>query len=82
MSRFCAQDKQSWLTEQDMYTLPHMQHENILRLLGVRRSGGDGRGPEELWLVSEYQPLGSLFDHLKANILNWHQTLKVRCLFV
>ena len=36
---FHPQDKASWQAEQDIYNLPRMEHENILKFLGVERRG-------------------------------------------
>ena len=33
------QDKASWQAEQDIYNLPRMEHDNILKFLGVERRG-------------------------------------------
>lgn len=35
---FPLQDKQSWFAEQEIFNLPQMSHENILRFIGVFNS--------------------------------------------
>ena len=34
---FPIQDKQSWQTEQEIFKLAHMDHEDILRFIGVEK---------------------------------------------
>lgn len=73
---FPLQDKQSWMTEQDIYKLPHMQnHDNILRFIGTERRGDNLN--LELWLITEYQPNGSLFEYLKGNTVTWSEMCKI-----
>ena len=73
---FPLQDKQSYYTERDFYTLPQMStHENILHFIGADRRG-EGINTE-LWLLSEYHEYGSLYDYLKANVVSWQELLKI-----
>ncbi|XP_075231105.1 activin A receptor type 2 punt isoform X2 [Lycorma delicatula] len=66
---FPIQDKQSWLSEQEIFKLPHMDHENILRFIGVEKRGDNLQA--EFWLITAYHEKGSLCDYLKANLLTW-----------
>lgn len=69
------QDKQSWQSEQAIYSLPQMRHDCVLRYIAAEKRG-DGL-QTEFWLVTAYHELGSLSDYLKANTLTWAQLCKV-----
>ena len=64
-------EKSSWQTEQDIYNLPHMKHDNILRFIAAEKRG------QELWLLTEYHDNGSLCDYLKANTITWSELCKI-----
>lgn len=66
---FPVQDKQSWLTEQEIFRLPHMDHPNVLQFIGVERHGDNLQA--EFWLISAYHERGSLCDYLKGHVLTW-----------
>lgn len=68
---FPIQDRNSWANEREIYNLPHMHHENILRFIATEKHG-EGLD-QELWLISEYHHLGSLCDYLKANVISWKE---------
>lgn len=72
---FPLQDKSSWKTEQDIYQLPLMKHENILRFIAVEKRGDNLN--TELWLITEFHENGSLYDFLKGNILTYAEVLKI-----
>lgn len=72
---FPIQDKQSWLAEQEIFKLPHMDHENILRYVGVEKRGDNLQA--EFWLITAYHEKGSLCDFLKANVLTWAELCHV-----
>ena len=63
------QDKQSWLSEQEIFKLPHMDHEDILQYIGVEKRGDNLQA--EFWLITAFHEKGSLCDYLKANIVTW-----------
>ena len=66
---FPVQDKQSWLAEQVIFQLPHMDHDDILRFIGIEQHGDYWRA--EYWLITAYHEKGSLCDYLKANTVTW-----------
>lgn len=68
---FPFKERQSWMTEQDIYNLPHMKHDNILCFIGAERR------EENLWLISEFHEKGSLSDYLKGNSLTWSELCKI-----
>lgn len=75
VKKFFVQDKQSWVTEQEIFRLPRMDHPNILQYVGVQKHGDNLQA--EYWLVTAYHDRGSLCDFLKANTLNWIQLCRV-----
>jgi len=72
---FPLQDKQSWFAEQEIYNLPQMNHENILKFMGVDKRGENLQ--VEFWLVTSFHEHGSLCDFLKSNILTWDDLMKI-----
>jgi len=72
---FPLQDKQSWFAEQEIYNLPQMNHENILKFMGVDKRGENLQ--VEFWLVTAFHEHGSLCDFLKSNILTWDDLVKI-----
>ena len=69
------QDKESWLREKDIYSLPQMNHPNILHYIGVEKHGENLL--TEFWLISEFHERGSLCDYLKANLITWQELCKI-----
>ncbi|KAK7579846.1 hypothetical protein V9T40_000475 [Parthenolecanium corni] len=69
------QEKQSWMTEQEIYKLPLMNHENILRFIAAERRGDVQ--VTEYWLITEFHELGSLHDFLKHNTVTWEQLSRI-----
>lgn len=72
---FFSQEKQSWLTEQEIYKLPLMNHANILRFIAAEKRGDNIR--TEFWLITEYHTRGSLHDFLKHNTVTWEQLCRI-----
>ena len=72
---FPLQDKQSWFAEQEIYNLPQMSHDNILKFLGVEKRGENLQ--LEFWLVTSFHERGSLCDFLKSNILTWADLVRI-----
>jgi activin receptor type-2B len=68
---FPIQDKQSWLSEQEIFKLPYMNHPNILQYIGVEKRGDNLKA--EFWLITAYHERGSLCDYLKAHTLTWNE---------
>ncbi|RUS84684.1 hypothetical protein EGW08_007554 [Elysia chlorotica] len=72
---FPIQDRQSWLAELEVYALPQMKHDNILKFIASEeRDDGDS---SKLWLVTEYHDRGSLCDFLKGNVISWAELCKI-----
>jgi len=60
---FFSRDELSWLREIEIYTTVIMRHDNILGFFGADMISRNGC--TELWLVTEYCSMGSLYDYLK-----------------
>lgn len=54
---FPLQERQSWFAEHEVYRLPRMSHENILRFIGIDRKG-DGL-EREFYLMTEFHSKGT-----------------------
>ncbi|KAK6644413.1 hypothetical protein RUM43_000680 [Polyplax serrata] len=72
---FPIQDKQSWLTEKEIFKLPHMNNPDILQFIGVEKRGDNLQA--EFWLVTAFHEKGSLCDYLKANVITWPELCKI-----
>ena len=55
---FPLQDKNSWYAEQEIYNLPQMDHENILKYVGHEKRGENLT--MEFWLISSFHEKGGL----------------------
>lgn len=72
---FPLQDKNSWYAEQEIYNLPQMDHDNILKFVGVEKRGENLQ--MEFWLITSFHEKGSLCDFLKSNIVSWDDMCKI-----
>lgn len=52
LSLLCVQDKLSWQNERDMFTMPGMKHENLLRYIAAEKRGTNLE--TEFWLITEF----------------------------
>lgn len=68
-------DQNSWQIEKNVYSLPKMQHNNILTYLGAEQRG-EGLN-SEFWIITEYHSNGSLHDYLKSHTVDWKQLLTI-----
>ena len=64
---FILQDKQSWIVEVEVYSLPQLSHDNILQFSGAEKRGESLQ--TEFWLITDYHERGSLCDFLKVGVL-------------
>lgn len=48
-----------------------IEHDNILYFIDSEKHGDNLR--TEFWLITEYHPIGSVYDYLKSNTLTWEQ---------
>lgn len=69
---FPPSDRQSWLTERDFYSMPHVgSSSGILRFIGAEMNGS------ECWLVTDYHERGSLYDYLKRDVITVEELLRI-----
>ena len=54
---FPMQDKNSWQAEQEIYNLPRMDHESILKFIQCERRGENLA--MEYWLTTEFHEYGN-----------------------
>ncbi|XP_013405351.1 uncharacterized protein LOC106170149 [Lingula anatina] len=67
---FTPAQKQFYLNELDIYTLPHMEHDNIVKFYGAEERL-TSEGIMQQMLVLMYIPHGSLAVYLKNNTVDW-----------
>ncbi|KAH8291074.1 hypothetical protein KR054_008243 [Drosophila jambulina] len=65
---FFSRDEESWKRETEIYSTVLLRHENILGFIGSDMTSRNSC--TQLWLMTHYYPLGSLFDHLNRNALS------------
>lgn len=59
---FHSREERSWTREAEIYQTVMLRHENILGFIAADNK--DNGTWTQLWLITEYHQLGSLFDHL------------------
>uniref|UniRef100_A0A5S6QFE1 receptor protein serine/threonine kinase n=1 Tax=Trichuris muris TaxID=70415 RepID=A0A5S6QFE1_TRIMR len=67
---FSSIDEKSWFREVEIYETTMLRHENLLGFIAADNK--DAGMTTQLWLVTEYQPNGSLFDVLNIRTLDLH----------
>lgn len=60
-----------WETEQKIFQLPHMKHDNILAFEAAEQHNEGSK--IECRLITAYHELGSLQEYLKNNTVTWEQ---------
>ena len=74
---FPMQDKNSWQAEQEIYNLPRMKHDSILKYIQSERRGENVA--MEYWLTTEFHEYGKIKFHLDEafdalNIVKCHKS--------
>uniref|UniRef100_T1JMB2 receptor protein serine/threonine kinase n=1 Tax=Strigamia maritima TaxID=126957 RepID=T1JMB2_STRMM len=72
---FFSRDESSWKRETEIYCTMLLRHENILGYFGSDMTSRNSC--TQLWLVTHYHELGSLYDHLNCNTLSVHEMMKL-----
>lgn len=72
---FPMQEKQSWLTEQEIFKLPRMNHPNILQFIGCEKRVE--MNITDFWLITAYCSHGSLCDYLKSHTVTWPELCRI-----
>ena len=72
---FFSRDEASWQREIEIYTTVIMRQDNILGFFGADVTSQ--HGCTEMWLVTEYHQMGSLYDYLFLHPINVHQMMSL-----
>lgn len=72
---FYSRCEEFWIREKEIYSINMLRHENILGYLGSDFTSKNSC--TQLWLITNFYPLGSLYDYLNINVLDLHQTLSI-----
>lgn len=65
---FSSRDEQSWFRETDIYQTVMLRHTNILGFIAADNK--DNGLATELWLITDYHRLGSLFEFLQDRFVS------------
>ncbi|CAH8564209.1 unnamed protein product [Heterobilharzia americana] len=77
---FTSTEKRSWETEVGLFNVPGLEHTNILKYYGADQvvvNNSIGENKLEYWLITEYHPLGSVYDYLHVYSVQWIDLLKI-----
>jgi hypothetical protein len=72
---FFSRDEASWNRETEIYSTIILRHENILGFLGSDVTSHNSC--TQLWLITNYYELGSLYDYLRQKALNPNQMISI-----
>ncbi|XP_054167960.1 activin receptor type-1-like [Oppia nitens] len=72
---FYSRDEMSWNRETEIYSTVMLRHENILAFLGSDVTSYNSC--TQLWLITAYHELGSLYDFLNETPLDIKQMLSI-----
>lgn len=72
---FFSRDEQSWKRETEIYSTILLRHNNILEYIGSDMTSRNSC--TQLWLITHYYPLGSLYDHLNRNALSHYEMITI-----
>ncbi|CAG2107433.1 unnamed protein product [Medioppia subpectinata] len=72
---FFSRDEMSWNRETEIYSTVMLRHENILAFLGSDVTSYNSC--TQLWLITSYHELGSLYDYLNDTPLEDKQMLSI-----
>ncbi|XP_068624907.1 activin receptor type-1 [Battus philenor] len=72
---FFSRDEASWRRETEVYSTVLLRHENILAYIGSDMTSRNSC--TQLWLITHFHPLGSLYEHLNRTTLTRHQMMVV-----
>lgn len=76
---FFSRDEASWSRETEIYSTILLRHENILGYIGSDMTSRNSC--TQLWLITHYYSLGSLYDYLNRTTLSHQQLLRI-CLSI
>lgn len=72
---FSSRDEASWRREVEIYGIVMLQNENVLSFIGSDVASKNAC--TQMWLVTAYHALGSLYDYLRLNTLSLADMLSV-----
>ncbi|CAH0551587.1 unnamed protein product [Brassicogethes aeneus] len=72
---FFSRDEASWNRETEIYSTILLRHENILSYIASDMTSRNSC--TQLWLITHYHPLGSLYDYLNHTALSHSQLLRL-----
>ncbi|XP_013382712.1 activin receptor type-1 [Lingula anatina] len=72
---FISRDEASWQRESEIYNTVLLRHENILGFLAADMTSRNSC--TQLWLITHYHEVGSLYDHLNRTTLDHAAMLKL-----
>ncbi|XP_034256953.1 activin receptor type-1 [Thrips palmi] len=72
---FFSRDEASWSRETQIYSTVLIRHDSILGYIGSDMTSRNSC--TQLWLVTHYHQLGSLYDHLNRVTLTSNQMMKI-----
>lgn len=72
---FSSRDEASWFREVEIYQTVMLRHENILGFIAADNK--DNGTWTQLWLITDYHELGSLFDYLSRTTIDSKQMVKM-----
>lgn len=76
---FSSRDEQSWFRETEIYNTVQLRHDNILGFIASDMTSKNSS--TQLWLVTHFHELGSLYDFLQYSSMEPEKCLKM-CLSV
>lgn len=77
---FFSRDEESWKRETEIYSTVLLRHENILGYIGSDMTSRNSC--TQLWLITHYYQLGSLYDHLNSVQAVSQQQMMTICLSI
>nr|ARU77704.1 TGF [Sinohyriopsis cumingii] len=72
---FSSREERSWFREAELYQTVMLRHENILGFIAADNK--DNGTWTQLWLVTDYHELGSLFDYLNRTVVTSQGLVKM-----
>ncbi|XP_028848969.1 serine/threonine-protein kinase receptor R3 isoform X2 [Denticeps clupeoides] len=76
---FSSRDEQSWFRETEIYNTVQLRHENILGFIASDMTSKNSS--TQLWLITHFHEMGSLYDFLRYSTLDPEGCLRM-CLSV
>ncbi|XP_044129344.1 activin receptor type-1-like [Bufo gargarizans] len=72
---FSSRDEKSWCRETELYNTVLLRHENILGFIASDMTSRNSS--TQLWLITHYHELGSLYDYLHVTTLDTVTCLRI-----